>query len=87
MATEYFGNVVCSIRHGKKNQYISQDIHTMVKRGAKTQLPFLEKFSPYFFLETFSSRLYSLSNDALSDERDESRLLMPAGMFFVVVGG
>ena len=28
------------------------------------------------------------SNDALSDERDDSRLLMPAGMFFVVtVGG
>ena len=23
----------------------------------------------------------------LSDERDESRLLMPAGMFFVVIGG
>ena len=45
----------------EKNQYISQDIHTMVKRGAKSQLPFLEKFSPYFFLETFSSRLYSLS--------------------------
>ena len=28
-----------------------------------------------------------LSNEALSDERDESRLLMPAGMFFVVIGG
>ena len=27
------------------------------------------------------------SKDALSDERDDSRLLMPAGMFFVVVGG
>ena len=27
------------------------------------------------------------SNDALSDERDDSRLLMPAGMFFVVTGG
>ena len=27
------------------------------------------------------------SNDALSDERDDSRLLMPAGMFFVVIGG
>ena len=29
----------------------------------------------------------ALSNEALSDERDESRLLMPAGMFFVVIGG
>lgn len=28
-----------------------------------------------------------LSNEALSDERDESRLLMPAGTFFVVIGG
>ena len=27
------------------------------------------------------------SNDALSDERDDSRLMMPAGMFFVVIGG
>ena len=27
------------------------------------------------------------SNDALSDERDDSRVLMPAGMFFVVIGG
>ena len=27
------------------------------------------------------------SKDALSDERDDSRLLMPAGMFFVVIGG
>ena len=27
------------------------------------------------------------SKDALSDERDGSLLLMPAGMFFVVVGG
>ena len=27
------------------------------------------------------------SKAALSDERDDSRLLMPAGMFFVVVGG
>ena len=29
----------------------------------------------------------ALSNEVLSDERDESRLLMPAGMFFVVIGG
>ena len=29
----------------------------------------------------------ALSNEALFDERDESRLLMPAGMFFVVIGG
>ena len=29
----------------------------------------------------------ALSNEALSDERDESRLLMPAGMLFVVIGG
>ena len=27
------------------------------------------------------------SNDALSDERDDSRLLMPAVMFFVVIRG
>ena len=27
------------------------------------------------------------SKYALSDERDDSRLLMPAGMFFVVIGG
>ena len=26
-------------------------------------------------------------NEALSDERDENRLLMPADMFFVVIGG
>ena len=43
----------------KKNQYISQDIHTMVKRGAKSQLPFLEKFSPYFFFgNLFESSLF-----------------------------
>ena len=29
----------------------------------------------------------ALSNDTLSDKRDDSRLLMPAGMFFVVIGG
>ena len=29
----------------------------------------------------------TLSNEVLSDERDKSRLLMPAGMFFVVIGG
>ena len=29
----------------------------------------------------------ALSNEGLSDERDESRLLMSAGMFFVVIGG
>ena len=29
----------------------------------------------------------ALLNEALSDERNESRLLMPAGMFFVVIGG
>ena len=29
----------------------------------------------------------ALSNEPLSDERDESRLLMPAGMFFLVIGG
>ena len=27
------------------------------------------------------------SKDALSDDRDDSRLLMPAGMFFMVIGG
>ena len=27
------------------------------------------------------------SNDALSDERDDSHLLMPVGMFFVVISG
>ena len=27
------------------------------------------------------------SKDALSDDKDDSRLLMPAGMFFVVIGG
>ena len=26
-------------------------------------------------------------NEALSDDNDDSRLLMPAGMFFVVIGG
>ena len=25
--------------------------------------------------------------DSLSDDNDETRLLMPAGMFFVVIGG
>ena len=29
----------------------------------------------------------ALSNEVLSEERDESRLLMPTGMFFVMVGG
>ena len=29
----------------------------------------------------------ALSHEALSDERDVSRLLMPAGMFFVVISG
>ena len=27
------------------------------------------------------------SKDALSDDRDDSRLLVPAGMFLVVIGG
>ena len=33
----------------------------------------------------FGTRGAALSNEALFDERDESRLLMPAGMFFVVI--
>ena len=39
------------------------------------------------FVKCFLVRGAALSNEALSDERDESRLLMPAGMFFVVIGG
>ena len=39
------------------------------------------------FVKSFLERGAALSNEALSDERDESRLLMPAGMFFVVIGG
>ena len=35
----------------------------------------------------FGTGAAALSNEALFDERDESRLLMPAGMFFVVIGG
>ena len=39
------------------------------------------------FVKCFLVRGAALSNEALSDERDVSRLLMPAGMFFVVIGG
>ena len=39
------------------------------------------------FVKCFLERGAALSNEALSDERDESRLLMRAGMFFVVIGG
>ena len=39
------------------------------------------------FVECFLVWGGAWSNDALSDERDDSRLLMPAGMFFVVIGG
>ena len=34
-----------------------------------------------------SAYVKCLSNETLSDEREESRLLMAAGMFFVVTGG
>ena len=37
--------------------------------------------------ETTRWRNDQLPKDALSDDRDDSRLLMPAGMFFVVIGG
>ena len=39
------------------------------------------------FIECFLVRRCCLVKDALSDDRDDSRLLMPAGMFFVVIGG
>ena len=39
------------------------------------------------FVKCFLVRGAALSNEALSDKRDESRLLIPAGMFFVVIGG
>ena len=38
-------------------------------------------------LNGFSVRCLAWSKDALSDDRDDSRLLMPAGMFFMVIGG
>ena len=44
----------------------------------------------YQYLHSSSTFCYggaAWSKDALSDERDGSLLLMPAGMFFVVVGG
>ena len=41
----------------------------------------------FAFVECFLVWGVAWSNDALSDERDDSRLLMPAGMFFVVIGG
>ena len=39
------------------------------------------------FIECFLVRRCCLVKDALSDDRDDSRLLMPAGMFFVMIGG
>ena len=39
------------------------------------------------FVKCFLVPGAALSNEVLSDERDESRLLMRAGMFFVVIGG
>ena len=44
----------------------------------------------YQYLHSSSTFCYggaAWSKDALSDERDGSLLLMPAGMFFVVGGG
>ena len=39
------------------------------------------------FIECFLIRRCCLVKHALSDDRDDSRLLMSAGMFFVVIGG
>ena len=39
------------------------------------------------FAECFLVWGVAWSNDALPDERDDSHLLMPAGMFFMVIGG
>ena len=39
------------------------------------------------FVKCFLVWRAAWSNDALSEERDDSGLLMPGGMFFVVIGG
>ena len=39
------------------------------------------------FVECFLVWRAAWSKDALSDDRGDSRLLMPAGMFFMVIGG
>ena len=38
------------------------------------------------FVECFLVWRAAWSKDTLSDDRDDSRLLMPAGMFFMVIG-
>ena len=52
VAIKYFGNVVCSILkvNGKKEQNIFPKILTLYfKRGARSQLLFLENLAPIFF--------------------------------------
>ena len=39
------------------------------------------------FVECFLVWRAAWSKDALSDDRDDSRLLMPVGMFFMAIGG
>ena len=39
------------------------------------------------FIECFLVRRCGLVKGCFVDDRDDSRLLMPAGMFFVVIGG
>ena len=61
MATEYFGNVVCSIRHGKKINTFPKISTLWLKEAPSHSYRFLKNLAHIFFLETFSSRLYSLS--------------------------
>ena len=39
------------------------------------------------FRRVLSGKEVWLGQDSLSDDRDDSRLLIPVGMFFVVIGG
>ena len=58
MATEYFGNVVCSIRHGKKISTFPKISTLWLKEAPRHSYRFLKNLAHIFFGNLFESSLF-----------------------------
>jgi len=66
---------------------VPEDIITLPVFPFSSPVWLLVQCSARAFVEGFLVCVMAWSNDALSDNRNDSSLLMPAGVFFVVIGG
>ena len=58
VATEYFGNVVCSIRHGKKISTFPKISTLWLKEAPRHSYRFLKNLAHIFFGNLFESSLF-----------------------------